>query len=41
MNFSHRMLAHLAIGMMIVGMVSVVIAAPIPKGHSLIYSYEK
>jgi len=35
------MLAHLSIGVMIVGMVSVVIAAPIPKGNSLMYSYEK
>ncbi len=41
MNFFHRMLAHLSIGVMIVGMVSVVIAAPIPKGNSLMYSYEK
>lgn len=41
MNFFHRMLAHLSIGVMIVGMVSVVAAAPIPEGNSLMYSYEK
>ena len=39
MNFSHRMLAHLSIGVMVVGMVSVVAAAPIPEGNSLMYSY--
>ena len=41
MKSFHQILVHFTIGIMVFGMVGVTLAAPIPKGHSIVNSYGK